>query len=90
MFAKKQNALTLIWCLFAVKQGYKTNSKKRLSPDKILVVDTGTVDLVYYIMRLLGRSQVGKARDFDSRMRWFESSRPSHFCHLKEALLWKS
>ena len=26
---------------------------------------------------LLGRSQVGKARDFDSRMRWFESSRPS-------------
>ena len=25
----------------------------------------------------LGRSQVGKARDFDSRMRWFESSRPS-------------
>ncbi len=26
----------------------------------------------------LGRSQVGKARDFDSRMRWFESSRPSH------------
>ena len=25
----------------------------------------------------LGRRQVGKARDFDSRMRWFESSRPS-------------
>ena len=25
----------------------------------------------------LGRSQVGKARDFDSRIRWFESSRPS-------------
>ena len=29
----------------------------------------------------LGRSQVGKARDFDSRMRWFESSRPSHMTH---------
>ena len=28
---------------------------------------------------LLGRSQVGKARDFDSRTRWFESSRPSHY-----------
>jgi hypothetical protein len=27
---------------------------------------------------ILGRSQVGKARDFDSRTRWFESSRPSH------------
>jgi hypothetical protein len=50
---------------------------------KILVVDTGTLDLVYYIMRLLGRSQVGKARDFDSRMRWFESSRPSHFVSKK-------
>ena len=29
----------------------------------------------------LGRRQVGKARDFDSRMRWFESSRPSHMTH---------
>ena len=28
---------------------------------------------------MLGRSQVGKARDFDSRMRRFESCRPSHF-----------
>jgi hypothetical protein len=27
---------------------------------------------------ILGYSQVGKARDFDSRMRWFESSYPSH------------
>ena len=27
---------------------------------------------------LLGRRQVGKARDSDSRIRWFESSRPSH------------
>ena len=25
----------------------------------------------------LGRSQVGKARDFDSRIRWFESNHPS-------------
>ena len=25
----------------------------------------------------MGHSQVGKARDFDSRMRWFESSCPS-------------
>ena len=31
---------------------------------------------IYY---MLGRSQVGKARDFDSRMRRFESCRPSHF-----------
>jgi hypothetical protein len=30
----------------------------------------------------LGRSQVGKARDFDSRMRWFESSRPSQFYYF--------
>ncbi len=29
-------------------------------------------------MLLMGRSQVGKARDFDSRMRRFESCRPSH------------
>ena len=29
----------------------------------------------------LGRRQAGKARDFDSRMRWFESSRPSHLTH---------
>lgn len=35
---------------------------------------------VNHILRL-GRSQVGKARDFDSRMRWFESSRPSHVIH---------
>lgn len=33
----------------------------------------------------LGRSQVGKARDFDSRMRWFESSRPSQH---ESRLLW--
>ncbi len=26
----------------------------------------------------IGASPSGKARDFDSRMRWFESSRPSH------------
>ena len=32
-----------------------------------------------WVNNSLGRSQVGKARDFDSRMRWFESSRPSHF-----------
>ena len=36
------------------------------------------IDNVQVTIVLLGRSQVGKARDFDSRMRWFESSRPSH------------
>ena len=30
---------------------------------------------------VLGRSQVGKARDFDSRIRRFESSRPSQFLY---------
>ena len=30
------------------------------------------------IMSILGRRQVGKARDFDSRIRRFESYRPSH------------
>ena len=29
------------------------------------------------LLTVLGRSQVGKARDFDSLMRWFEPSRPS-------------
>ena len=32
----------------------------------------------------LGRRQVGKARDFDSRMRWFESSRPSQYDPLAQ------
>lgn len=32
----------------------------------------------------LGRSQAGKARDFDSRMRWFESSRPSQYDSLAQ------
>ena len=35
---------------------------------------------------LLGRSQVGKAPDFDSGMRWFESSRPSHFDPLAQSV----
>ena len=35
---------------------------------------------------ILGRSQVGKARDFDSRMRWFESSRPSQYDPLAQAV----
>ena len=30
---------------------------------------------------ILGRSQDGKARDFDSRIRRFESCRPSHMTH---------
>ena len=34
----------------------------------------------------LGRSQVGKARDFDSRMRWFESSRPSQCDPLAQSV----
>ena len=35
---------------------------------------------------LLGRSQVGKAPDFDSGMRWFESSRPSHYDPLAQSV----
>ena len=35
----------------------------------------------------LGRSQVGKARDFDSRMRWFESSRPSQCDPLAQSVV---
>jgi hypothetical protein len=33
---------------------------------------------------LMGHSQVGKARDFDSRMRWFESSCPSQVDSLAQ------
>ena len=36
---------------------------------------------VYLLISILGRSQVGKARDFDSRIRRFESCRPSHMTH---------
>ncbi len=34
-----------------------------------------------HLFFILGHSQVGKARDFDSRMRWFESSCPSQVIH---------
>ena len=34
----------------------------------------------------LGRRQVGKARDVDSRMRWFESSRPSQCDPLAQSV----
>ena len=33
-----------------------------------------------------GTSPSGKARDFDSRMRWFESSRPCHRGAITPAL----
>ena len=34
--------------------------------------------IIEYVDKRLGYRQVGKARDSDSRMRWFESSYPSH------------
>ena len=40
----------------------------------------------FYRFASLGRSQVGKARDFDSRMRWFESSRPSQCDPLAQSV----
>ena len=35
----------------------------------------------------IGASPSGKARDFDSLIRWFESSRPSHFTQYGYAVL---
>ena len=49
---------------------------KRLTHWIVAPARVGSIPTIHPIF--LGRSQVGKARDFDSRMRWFESSRPSH------------
>ena len=48
----------------------KTVGRKRLAGSN------PALPTIYYI---LGRSQAGKAQDFDSCMLWFESRRPSHF-----------
>jgi hypothetical protein len=62
----------LVWYMVAVV--------KRLTPWIVAPACVGSIPTSHPILTallLLGRSQVGKARDFDSRMRWFESSRPS-------------
>ena len=51
---------------------------KRLTRRIVAPLRVGSIPTSHPIF--LGRSQVGKARDFDSRMRWFESSRPSQRC----------
>ena len=60
-------------------------SGKALDSDSSIGGSNPSAPAIYFVvfpnMLPLGRRQVGKARDFDSRMRWFESSRPSHMTH---------
>lgn len=52
---------------------------KRLTHRIVAPARVGSIPTIHpiFFLSFLGHSQVGKARDFDSRMRWFESSCPS-------------
>ena len=55
---------------------------KRLTHRIVAPARVGSIPTIHpTFFFILGYSQVGKARDFDSRMRWFESSCPSQVIH---------
>ena len=58
---------------------------KRLRHRIVAPAYVGSIPISHpIIFKILGYSQVGKAPDFDSGIRWFESSYPSHYDPLAQ------
>ena len=57
---------------------------KWLTHQIVALACVGSIPITRLFLLIIGVSPSGKARDFDSLMRWFESSYPSYFAGVAE------
>ena len=57
---------------------------KWLTHQIVALAYVGSIPITRLFLLIIGVSPSGKARDFDSLMRWFESSYPSYFAGVAE------